>query len=154
MVVAAVWLSLWSSCRFVLFDLHPQSTLRAVARRDGGGCCTIHCCCGGGMAVSTRSTLQASARSGGEWVLECCLPPPSHPCSHRARSSDDDQSGDSRRGEKHDFRMSWNQKGMLLGGGQLSGERSVACGAFVLMSVPDHHCMFILRCVRCMQDLR
>jgi hypothetical protein len=52
--------------------------------------------------------------------------------------SDDNQSGDSKCGEKHDFRMGWIQKGMLLGG-QLSGERSVAYDPFILMPVADHH---------------
>jgi len=45
---------------------------------------------------------------------------------NKGRSSDDNQSGDSECGEKHDFRMGWDQKGTLLGGGQLSGERSVS----------------------------
>jgi hypothetical protein len=59
---------------------------------------------------------------------------------NKGRSSDNNQSGDSKCGEKHDFRMGWIQKGMLLGG-QLSGERSlaVAYDAFILMPVPDQH---------------
>ena len=32
-----------------------------------------HCHGGGNMAVSTHSTLQARAHSGGGWVLGCCL---------------------------------------------------------------------------------
>jgi hypothetical protein len=58
---------------------------------------------------------------------------------NKGRGSDDNwQSGDSKCGEKHDFRMGWIQKGMLLGG-QLSGEQSVAYDPFILMPVADHH---------------
>jgi hypothetical protein len=57
----------------VPFNLHLQSTLRAVAHRHGGRCCAVCCHCGG-MALSTWSTLQASARSGGGQVLRHCLP--------------------------------------------------------------------------------
>jgi hypothetical protein len=55
---------------------------------------------------------------------------------NKGRSSDDDQSGDSECGEKHDFRIGCDQKGTLLGGGQLSGERSIAYDPFILMPVP------------------
>ena len=40
----------------------------------GGGCCAIYCRCGN-MALSTWSTLRASARSGGGQVLRCWLLP-------------------------------------------------------------------------------
>jgi hypothetical protein len=32
---------------FASFDLHPRSTLQAVARRHWGGCCAVQCRCGG-----------------------------------------------------------------------------------------------------------
>jgi hypothetical protein len=43
-------------------NLHPRSTLQAVARRHGDGCCAIRRRRGGDMVVSTRSTLRANAR--------------------------------------------------------------------------------------------
>jgi hypothetical protein len=38
---------LLSSCCSTSFDLHPRSTLRAVACRHGGGCCAVRRRCGG-----------------------------------------------------------------------------------------------------------
>jgi hypothetical protein len=71
--IKRMYRSLSLSFGFVPFNLHPRSTLRAVARRHGGGCCAVRYRCGG-MALSTWSTLRASARSGGGQVLGRCLP--------------------------------------------------------------------------------
>lgn len=57
-------------CRADSFDLHPSSTLLAVARRHGGGEIWL---------LAPGPPHDQVARSGGGRVLERLLPPPSHP---------------------------------------------------------------------------